>query len=175
MKGLIFMLFSNFTEKARMALSHAHNIACELGHGYIGSEHILLGLAREGSGVAAKVLAENGITEEELREKLTESIPAGMPLSMQTELSLTPRSKKILEISAMEAQKMNHGYIGTEHMLMAIIRDGDGVGAQLLTSFGINLNDFYRSTVRAIDGEASSPVSGKKQGKPAVRQLSPSV
>ncbi len=159
------MLFSNFTEKARMALSHAHNIACELGHGYIGSEHILLGLAREGSGVAAKVLAENGITEEELREKLTESIPAGMPLSMQTELSLTPRSKKILEISAMEAQKMNHGYIGTEHMLMAIIRDGDGVGAQLLTSFGINLNDFYRSTVRAIDGEASSPVSGHKPSK----------
>ena len=159
------MLFSNFTEKARMALSHAHNIACELGHGYIGSEHILLGLAREGSGVAAKVLAENGITEEELREKLTESIPAGMPLSMQTELSLTPRSKKILEISAMEAQKMNHGYIGTEHMLMAIIRDGDGVGAQLLTSFGINLNDFYRSTVQAIDGEASSPVSGHKPSK----------
>ena len=159
------MLFSNFTEKARMALSHAHNIACELGHGYIGSAHILLGLVREGSGVAAKVLAENGITEEELREKLTESIPAGMPLSMQTELSLTPRSKKILEISAMEAQKMNHGYIGTEHMLMAIIRDGDGVGAQLLTSFGINLNDFYRSTVRAIDGEASSPVSGHKPSK----------
>ena len=159
------MLFSNFTEKARMALSHAHNIACELGHGYIGSEHILLGLAREGSGVAAKVLAENGITEEELREKLTESIPAGMPLSMQTELSLTPRSKKILEISAVEAQKMNHGYIGTEHMLMAIIRDGDGVGAQLLTSFGINLNDFYRSTVQAIDGEASSPVSGHKPSK----------
>lgn len=160
------MLFSNFTEKARIALSHAHNIACELGHGYIGSEHLLLGLAREGSGVAAKVLAGNGITEQALRNKLTESIPAGMPLSMQTELSLTPRSKKILEISAMEAQKMNHGYIGTEHMLMAIIRDGDGVGAQLLGALGINLNDFYRSTVEAIDGESSSsPISGNKVSK----------
>ncbi len=159
------MLFSNFTEKARMALSHAHDIACELGHGYIGSEHLLLGLAREGSGVAAKVLADNGITEEQLKEKLTESIPAGMPLSLQTELSLTPRSKKIIEISAMEAQKMNHGYIGTEHLLMAIIRDGDGVGAQLLTSFGINLTDFYRNTVQAIDGESVSPVSGHKPNK----------
>lgn len=156
------MLFSNFTEKARTAIKYAHDAACELGHGYIGSEHLLLGLVKEGSGVAAKILAEAGINEKELKERLEEIIPSGMPLGMRTELSLTPRSKKILEISATEAQKMHHGYIGTEHMLMAIIRDGDGVGAQLLSSFGINLTDLYRNTARAVDGgEISEPPAGK--------------
>jgi len=148
------MLFSNFTEKARMALSCAHNIACELGHGYVGSEHMLLGLIREGSGVAAKTLLEAGITEEKAKEKLLESIPESMPLSMQTELSFTPRSKKILEISAIEAKKMNHGYIGTEHILMAIIRDGDGVGAQILSALGVNLTNFYSDTVQAVEHDA---------------------
>lgn len=159
------MLFSNFTEKARMALSHAHNIACELGHGYIGSEHLLLGLIREGSGVAAKALTNAGIMEEAATEKLVESIPQGVPLNLQTELSLTPRSKKILEISAIEARKMNHGYIGTEHMLMAIVRDGDGVAAQILTALGVNLSAFYADTVQAIEGEHMSMPSGAKVSK----------
>ena len=159
------MLFSNFTEKARIALSHAHNIACELGHGYIGSEHLLLGLIREGSGVAAKALEEAGITEEAVKQKLVESIPAGMPLNQQTELSLTPRTKKILEISAMEARRMNHGYIGTEHLLMAIIRDGDGVAAQILTSLGVDLGAFYTNTVQAIEGERASASAASKPNK----------
>ena len=90
------MMSSNFTEKARDSISCAHDIACELGHRYIGSEHLLLGLIREGSGVAAKALESAGVTEEAAKERLVESIPAGMPLSLNTELSLTPRSKKIL-------------------------------------------------------------------------------
>ena len=167
------MLFSNFTEKARMALSHAHDIACELGQGYIGSEHLLLGLIREGSGVAAKALESAGVTEEAAKEKLVESIPAGMPLSLNTELSLTPRSKKILEISAMEARRMNHNYIGTEHMLMAIIRDGDGVGAQILTALGVNLGDFYNETARTIESDAAAPMSqtSKPRGKTSTPTL----
>ncbi len=147
------MMFSNFTEKARIALSYAHNIACELGHGYVGSEHLLLGLIREASGVAAKTLLEAGITEEKAIQKLVESIPKNTPISKNIELSLTPRSKKILEISAMEARKMNHSYIGTEHILMAIIRDGDGVGAQILASLGLNLGSFYSDTVQAIESD----------------------
>ncbi len=170
---MIYMLFSNFTEKARMALSHAHDIACELGQGYIGSEHLLLGLIREGSGVAAKALESAGVTEEAAKERLVESIPAGMPLSLNTELSLTPRSKKILEISAMEARRMNHNYIGTEHMLMAIIRDGDGVGAQILTALGVNLGDFYNETARTIESDAAAPMSqtSKPRGKTSTPTL----
>ena len=157
------MMFSNFTEKARMALSHAHNIACEMGHGYIGSEHLLLGIIREGSGVAAKVLLKSGISETVAKDKLLESIPSGMPIDINTELSLTPRSKKILEISAMEARKLKHNYIGTEHILMAIIRDGDGVGAQLLSALGVNLTDFYTNTVNSFDSDMGnvSPMKPK--------------
>ena len=160
------MMFSNFTEKARMALSHAHDIACELGQQYVGSEHLLLGLIREGTGVAAKALQDAGINEEAVRNQLEMLIPSSEPLSQQTELSLTPRSKKILEMSAMEARRMGHGYIGTEHLLMAILRDGDGVGAQILVTLGIHLGDFYSSTIHAIDGEPVSPAGQKKGARP---------
>ena len=133
------MLFSNFTEKARISISEAHDAAAEMGHNYIGSEHLLLGLIREGSGVAAKVLEKNGITAEKVIEKINEYIGTSSPLPQQTELPLTPRSKRLLEISALEARRLNHKYIGTEHILMAIIRDGDGVAAKILETSEINL------------------------------------
>ncbi|MGN0106303.1 MAG: ATP-dependent Clp protease ATP-binding subunit [Hominilimicola sp.] len=147
------MLFSNFTEKARISISEAHDAAAEMGHNYIGSEHLLLGLIREGSGVAAKVLEKNGITAEKVTEKINEYIGTGAPLPQQTELPLTPRSKRLLEISALEARRLNHKYIGTEHILMAIIRDGDGVAAKILGALGVNLPNFYTETVRSIEGD----------------------
>ena len=137
------MLFSNFTEKARIAISEAHDAAAEMGHNYIGSEHLLMGLIREGSGVAAKVLEKNGVTAEKVKDKINEYIGIGVSLPQQTELPLTPRSKRILEMSALEARRLNHSYIGTEHLLMAIIRDGDGVAAKILESLGVNLPNFY--------------------------------
>lgn len=153
------MLFSNFTEKARISISEAHHAACEMGHNYIGSEHLLLGLIREQSGVAAKVLEKAQITEEAVKEKIASSIGTQAPLNPDTELSLTPRSKRILEFSAMEARRLGHSYIGTEHILMAIIRDGDGVASKILQSLGLNLNSFYVETVKAIDGDPD-PVGG---------------
>ena len=137
-KGMIIMLFSNFTEKARIAISEAHDSAAELGHNYIGSEHLLLGLIKEGSGVAAKVLEDNGITEDGVTGRIDEYIGRGRAFSKEVELPLTPRTKRILEISAAEARRLGHSYIGTEHMLMAILRDGDGVGLKILTSLGAN-------------------------------------
>ena len=147
------MLFSNFTEKARIAISEAHDAAAEMGHNYIGSEHLLMGLIREGSGVAAKVLEKNGVTVEKVKDKINEYIGIGVSLPQQTELPLTPRSKRILEMSALEARRLNHSYIGTEHLLMAIIRDGDGVAAKILESLGVNLPNFYTDTVRSIEGD----------------------
>ena len=144
------MLFSNFTEKARIAISEAHDAAAEMGHNYIGSEHLLMGLIREGSGVAAKVLEKNGVTAEKVKDKINEYIGIGVSLTQQTELPLTPRSKSILEMRALEARRLNHSYIGTEHLLMAIIRDGDGVAAKILESLGVNLPNFYTDTVRSI-------------------------
>ena len=153
------MMFSNFTEKAREAISLAHRAACELGHGYIGSEHILMGLLREGSGVAAQALTKAGVAEQDVLAKIKEAIGAGAPLPENTDLSLTPRSKRILEISAVEARRLGHNYIGTEHLLMAIIRDGDGVAAQILSALGVKLGEFYSDTVNSIDSEGLSPAS----------------
>ena len=162
-KELIIMLFSNFTEKARISISEAHDAAAEMGHNYIGSEHLLLGLIREGSGVAAKVLEKNGITAEKVTEKINEYIGTAASLPQQTELPLTPRSKRLLEISALEARRLSHKYIGTEHILMAIIRDGDGVAAKILGALGVNLQNFYTETVRSIEGdvEIDSPQGGE--------------
>ena len=158
------MMFSNFTHKAREAISNAHDIACEMGHYYIGSEHLLLGLIREGTGVAAKALENSGVKEEAVIQKIKMAIGTKEPLDKNTELSLTPRGKRILEYSAMEAQRLGHSYIGTEHILMAIIRDGDGVGAKTLSSLGVNLGEFYSNTVNSIDGESfSQPQQSKNK------------
>ena len=158
------MMFSNFTEKARAAISNAHDVACEMGHYYIGSEHFLLGLIREGTGVAAKALEDEGITEEAVTEKLKALIGIKPSINPATELSLTPRSKRILEYSAMEAKRLGHNYIGTEHILMAIMRDGDGVAAQILMSLGVNLDAFYTNTLNAVDNESyTQPQSNKKK------------
>ena len=171
------MIFSNFTEKARAAINNAHDAACEMGHGYIGSEHLLLGLIREGTGVAAQALAKANITEDLVVKKVEESIGLNTPLPETTELSLTPRSKRILELSAMEARRLGHNYIGTEHLLMAIIRDGDGVAAQILNAAGVNLNEFYSDTVRAIDndsfqgGGATAKKSKKDNKTPTLDQF----
>lgn len=145
-------MFSNFTEKARISISEAHDSAAQMGHNYIGSEHLLLGLIREGSGVAAKTLEENGLTADTVMQKIQEYIGTGAPLPQQAELPLTPRSKRILEMSVVEARRLGHKYIGTEHILMAIIRDGDGVAAKILSASGIDFSDIYTDTMRAIDG-----------------------
>lgn len=156
------MLFSNFTEKARIAISEAHDAAAQMRHNYIGSEHLLLGLIREGSGVAAKILEESGLKADSVTQKINEYIGTGAPLPQQTELPLTPRSKRILEMSAVEARRLGHKYIGTEHILMAIIRDGDGVAAKILSSSGIDFTNIYTDTLRAIDsdGEYEETPSG---------------
>ena len=147
------MLFSNFTEKARIAISEAHVCAAELGHNYIGSEHLLMGLIREGSGVAAKALEKANLTEEKVTDKIKEYIGTAQPINPETELPLTPRTKRILEMSSFEARRLGHSYIGTEHILMAIIRDGNGVAAKIIAANGINLSMFYADTVHSIEGK----------------------
>ncbi len=144
-------MFSNFTEKARIAINNAHDIACELGHGYIGSEHLLLGIVMEGTGVGAKILENAGAKQDVLLEKVKELMGANMPLNKNVELALTPRSKRILEIAAMEARNMGHSYIGTEHILIGIIKDGDGVGANILNTCGVDFNTIYNDILSSTE------------------------
>ena len=136
-------MFSNFTEKAREAIRLAHNIACSMGHNYIGSEHLLLGIIEEGTGVGGKILENAKVNKEEIRQRIEKMMGTSKELSEDTDLGLTPRSKRILEIAAIEARRMGSGYIGTEHILLGIIKDGDGVGANVLGSMGVNLGSIY--------------------------------
>lgn len=164
------MTFSNFTEKAREALQNSHDIACELGHGYIGSEHLLLGILKLDGGVGVKALADKGINYDGLRKKIEDTIGTGEAIDKNTELTLTPRTKRILEIAAMEARKSGVSYIGTEHLLAAIVRDGEGVAAQALIASGVRMGDFYRDIMSGMAGEAAvNTMSDKKISKQNVK------
>lgn len=158
-------MFSNFTEKARISINKAHDEACEMGHGYIGSEHLLLGIISEGTGVGAKILENAGVTAEAVREKVKALMGENSPINQNAELALTPRSKRILEIAAMEARRMGHNYIGTEHILVGIIRDGDGVGANILAGLGVNFNNVYNEIVSASAGSFQGSEKPGKNGR----------
>jgi ATP-dependent Clp protease ATP-binding subunit ClpC len=131
-------VFEHFTDRARKVLVHAQEEARLLNHEFIGTEHILLGLMDEGEGVAAKALTSLDIGVEAVRQKVAEttghpgSPPAGAP-------PFTPRSKKVLELSLREAMQLGHKYIGTEHILLALLREGEGVGALVLVDLGASL------------------------------------
>ena len=124
------MMDKRFTKRANEAISLAYNSAVSMGHNYIGSEHILLGLLRENEGVAARVLADAGVSAEDVTERVKESVGVGDPGAAPQDL--TPRSKLILKFASEEAVRLGHNYIGTEHILLGIIREGDNVAARIL-------------------------------------------
>src|SRR5262245_30128608 len=129
-------MFERFTDRARTVIVLAQEEARALGHNYIGTEHLLLGLSAEGDGVGARVLAEAGLSPEILRADVLRIIGdvAGAP---EGQIPFTPRAKKVLEYSLREALKLSHNYIGTEHLLIAIVTEGEGVAAQILASHGL--------------------------------------
>ncbi|HHX71865.1 MAG TPA: ATP-dependent Clp protease ATP-binding subunit, partial [Clostridiales bacterium] len=158
-----------FTQRANKAISLAYNSAVSLGHNYIGTEHILLGLLRENEGVAARALSANGITVEGVTEKIREKVGIGDP--GVTPRDLTPRSKLILKFASEEAIRMGHNYIGTEHILLGILREGDNMGARILTELlGGDLRRLADTILRAI-GEGSG--SGAMPPNPGAGNLRP--
>ena len=143
-------MFERFTDRARRVLVLAQEEARLLNHNFIGTEHILLGLIHEGEGVAAKALESLGISLEGVREKVEETIgPAGS--STTGSPPFTPRAKKVLELSLREALQLGHNYIGTEHMLLGLVREGEGVAAQVLTGLGADLNGARDQVIRLLD------------------------
>ncbi|MBR5134611.1 MAG: ATP-dependent Clp protease ATP-binding subunit, partial [Clostridia bacterium] len=141
--------FKGFTQKANMALNLAIEAAQRFGHTYIGTEHIVLGLLREGTGVAAMVLNRHQVTAETYSAKLTMSEPTGHPTSLSPD-DFTPRSKKTMEVSLREAQQLRNGYIGTEHVLLAVLRDRDSVAMRLLFDMGVRAADVIEDIARTI-------------------------
>src|SRR5438128_10314574 len=139
--------FDKFTERARKVLRLSQEEVQRFQHNYIGTEHLLLGLVREGEGVAAKVLTKLGVELREVQNAVEFIIGRGDRIVLG-EIGLTPRAKKVIELAVDEARRMNHRYIGTEHLLLGLIREGEGIAAGVLESLGVSLEQIGRETGR---------------------------
>src|SRR6201992_64873 len=144
-------MFERFTDRARRVVVLAQEEARMLNHNYIGTEHILLGLIHEGEGVAAKSLESLGISLEGVRSQVEEIIGQGQQ-APSGHIPFTPRAKKVLELSLREALQLGHNYIGTEHILLGLIREGDGVAAQVLVNLGADLNQVRQQVIQLLHG-----------------------
>ncbi|WP_407319193.1 ATP-dependent Clp protease ATP-binding subunit [Isoptericola halotolerans] len=162
-------MFERFTDRARRVVVLAQEEARMLNHNYIGTEHILLGLIHEGEGVAAKALESLGISLDGVRAQVTEIIGEGQQ-APSGHIPFTPRAKKVLELSLREALQLGHNYIGTEHILLGLIREGEGVAAQVLTKMGADLNKVRQQVIQLLSGyQGKEPVAagGPQEGQPS--------
>lgn len=150
--------FDKFTERARKVLSLAQEEAQRFQHPYIGTEHLLLALVGEGEGVAAKVLVNLGVELNRVRSAVEFIIGRGDRIVLG-EMGLTPRSKKVIELAVDEARQLKHHYIGTEHLLLGLVREGEGVAAGVLNSLGIELEDVRRETLRLLGADTTTTVT----------------
>jgi len=168
-------MFERFTDRARRVVVLAQEEARMLNHNYIGTEHILLGLIHEGEGVASKALEQLGISLENVREQVQEIIGQGQQ-APTGHIPFTPRAKKVLELSLREALQLGHNYIGTEHILLGLIREGEGVAAQVLVKLGAELARVRQTVIQLISGyqggkeaagATAGPGAGPAEGTPA--------
>src|SRR3954451_24073350 len=141
--------FDTFTERARKVLQLAQEEAQRFNHNYIGTEHLLLGLVREGEGVAAKVLGNLGVELNKVRSAVEFIIGRGDRMVVG-EIGLTPRAKKVIELAVDEARRLGHHYIGTEHLLLGVVREGEGLAAGVLESLGVNLEKVHTETIQVL-------------------------
>lgn len=146
-------MFERFTDRARRVIVLAQEEARALQHNYIGTEHLLLGLIREGEGVAAKALEAKGVTLEDTRKQVEEMIGKGNA-APNGHIPFTPHAKQVLELSLREALQLGHSYIGTEHILLGLIREGEGVGTQVLIKMDVDLGELRTTTIDMIRGNA---------------------
>ncbi|EKN62692.1 ATP-dependent protease ATP-binding subunit ClpC [Schinkia azotoformans] len=151
------MMFGRFTERAQKVLALAQEEAVRLGHSNIGTEHILLGLIREGEGIAAKALLALNLGPEKIQEEVEALIGRGDEAS-QT-IHYTPRAKKVIELSMDEARKLGHSYVGTEHILLGLIREGEGVAARVLNNLGVSLNKARQQVLQLLGSNESTSSS----------------
>ena len=163
------MMFGRFTERAQKVLALAQEEAIRLGHNNIGTEHILLGLTREGEGIAAKALYGLGLGSEKIQKEVENLIGKGQEAS-QT-IHYTPRAKKVIELSMDEARKLGHSYVGTEHILLGLIREGEGVAARVLNNLGVSLNKARQQVLQLL----GSNESGGHQGGASASANTPTL
>ena len=167
-------MFERFTERARRVVVLAQEEARMLDHNYIGTEHILLGLIHEGDGVAARVIGSMGLTLEAARDQVEQIIGRG-DAPPSGHIPFTPRAKKVLELSLREALELKKTYIGTEHILLGLVREGDGVGAQILERVVVPSSTIRENVIELADAEPPEPDQDERRVATAVRaQFGPS-
>src|SRR5919201_144996 len=158
--------FDKFTERARQVLALAQEEAQRFNHNYIGTEHLLLGLVREGDGVAAKVLSNLGVELNKVRSAVEFIIGRGDRIVLG-DIGLTPRAKKVIELAVDEARRLNHHYIGTEHLLLGLVREGEGIAAGVLESLGVSLEKVRTQTVKVLSqGRPDQGAAGQEPEAP---------
>jgi ATP-dependent Clp protease ATP-binding subunit ClpC len=165
--------FDRFTKRARRVLSLAQEEAQRLNHNYIGTEHLLLGLVREENGVAVRVLRELGVDPRQIRERVERTVGRGQR-ALYGKLSLTPRTKRVIELAVDEARRLGHHYIGTEHLLLGLVREGEGVAVDVLQGLGVSLDKVRSQTARVMMESASQPMNARGESAkqtPLVDQL----
>jgi len=145
-------MFQRFTDRGRRVVVLAQDEARRLDHNYIGTEHILLGLIREGEGVAAKALESSGISLDVVRQQVEEIIGRGQQ-APSAHIPFTPRAKKVLELSVRESKRLSHNYIGTEHILLSLIREGNGVAVQVLVKLDADLSQLRQQVIQILSGK----------------------
>jgi ClpA/ClpB-like protein/uncharacterized protein DUF4177 len=161
-------VFERFTDRARQAVVLAQDEARTLRHNYIGTEHILLGLLREEEGVAAHVLTDLGVTLEGTRAQIAQIVGQGGEVATG-QIPFTPRTKKVLELSLREALSLGHNYIGTEHILLGLTREGEGVASRILLDFGVEGQRVREAIVKTLDLDMASLerlTRGKRRWRP---------
>ncbi len=158
-------MFSRFTERARKVIILAKEEAKRFNHDYIGTEHILLGLIKEGEGVAAAVLQNLGLSLETIRLEVEKLVQPGPPTVVSGDIPFTPKAKKVIELATDEARNLGHNYIGTEHLLLGLIREGEGVASQVLTNLGLDLNKVRQEAMSLLGASAPGFTQQTAQAK----------
>src|SRR3989475_7925327 len=158
----------NFTDRVRKVLQMAREEAARLHHEYVGTEHILLGLIREGEGVAAAVLTNLNVDLEEIQQKIEETVKKGKAAAAAgAELPYTSRAKLVLELAMSEARELNHAYVGTEHLLLGLLREEKAVAVRVLVAAGVTLEQARAETLRLLGGgESAAQDDSQRPGEP---------
>ncbi|HQL02394.1 MAG: Negative regulator of genetic competence ClpC/MecB [Synergistetes bacterium ADurb.Bin155] len=174
-------MWQYFTERSKKVIQLAHREALRMGHDLIGTEHILMGLVAEGDGVAARILQSSGITLEGLRDAVEQFVGRGDQKSKPVDLPLSPRAKKVLDLAMREAKEMSVNYVGTEHILLGLISEGEGVAAQVLNAAGLDVEKIRGEVIAAVSAGEGSPAESapdaEEEGpqKPSGRSKTPTL
>ena len=151
-----------FTKRAEKAIEIANKIANEFGHNYMGTEHLLYGLVKEGSGVASKVLENQGITPEQVEEQIDLLVGRNEQVEDNSVIGFTPRTKRVIENAFREAKKLGTDFIGTEHLLIGIMREGDSVAVRIMLDLNVNPQKLYNEIIKILNEETSNGEESEK-------------